>query len=48
MENITIEIQDNILREAWKQGALDTKWYDWWIENVYANQNNDKLKHLQN
>lgn len=46
--NIIIEIQDNILREAWKKGALSSEYYDWWIENVYANQIGDELKYLQN
>ena len=33
-----LEAQDNILRQAWKEGALYDAWFNKWIEEVYAQQ----------
>ena len=33
-----LEAQDNILRQAWKEGALNDAWFNKWIEEVYAQQ----------
>ena len=31
-----LEAQDEVLRQAWKEGALKDEWYNNWIEKVYS------------
>lgn len=33
-----LEAQDEVLRQAWRDGALKNEWYDKWIEKVYVEE----------
>jgi hypothetical protein len=33
-----LKAQDEILRQAWREGALKDEWFNKWIQEIYAQQ----------
>ena len=37
-----LKAKDEVLRQAWKQGAINDAWYNKWIEELYTYDNANK------